>query len=254
MKSRKQTLNRQAPIHNARAQQTTLATRHHKACWPSTQFHYLYKPFPPLQLPFLTSFSSPLHLHCAILYSAEMNARKSVFLFMFVTVIRNGAMANEFKVGGMDAWGIPTGGRTELYKQWVSNNKFKLGDSLLFLYPPSQDSVIEVTEEAYIKCNISSPIATYHDGNTIFQFNTSGYFYFTSGKPGHCEKSQKLAVPVVDANGALPPASGPTVGLFTSVGVSPAPSAMPTNSGSMMQPTHFLGFLVGLAFALYVLL
>lgn len=178
--------------------------------------------------------------------------------FLMVSLQGSSAVASayEFKVGALDAWAIPTGGRKDLYQQWVSNNTFKVGDSLLFLYPPSQDSVIQVTKEAYSRCDISSPITSFQDGNTAFKFSQWGSYYFTSGVPGHCEKSQKLAVLVLGANGAFPPpdsASASAPALAPGAG-SPSNSVKPTSSAPTMQSAGPLGFMVGLAFGLYALL
>ena len=51
---------------------------------------------------------------------------------LMVALQRGNAVASayEFKVGGLDAWAIPTGGRTDLYQKWVANNTFKVGDSI----------------------------------------------------------------------------------------------------------------------------
>ncbi|KAI8012127.1 Early nodulin-like protein 1 [Camellia lanceoleosa] len=71
---------------------------------------------------------------------------------------------------------------------------FNLGDSLLFLYPPSQDSVIQVTEQSYNSCNITDPIFYMNNGNSLFNITQPGEFYFTSGAQGHCENAQKLHI------------------------------------------------------------
>jgi len=182
--------------------------------------------------------------------------------FLMVSLQGNIAVtsAYEFKVGGLDAWALPTGGRTDLYQKWATNNTFKVGDSLLFLYPPSEDSVIQVTKAAYIRCDVSNPIAKFQDGNTVFKFQQWGSYYFTSGVPGHCEKSEKLAVLVLGANGAIPPqdsasVSAPALGEFGgSPANSPANSFKPTNSALTLQPAGYHGIIVGLAFGLFVLL
>lgn len=179
---------------------------------------------------------------------------------LLVSLHGNNAVASayEFKVGGLDAWALPTGGRTDLYQNWAANTTFKVGDSFLFLYPPSEDSVIQVTKAAYIRCDISNPIAKFQDGNTVFKFQQWGSYYFTSGVPGHCEKSEKLAVLVLGANGAIPPqdsASAPALGEFGgSPANSPFNSFKPTSSAPTLQPASSLGIMVGLAFGLFVLL
>ncbi|KAH9317694.1 hypothetical protein KI387_019463, partial [Taxus chinensis] len=156
-----------------------------------------------------------------------------------------------FKVGGLDAWALPPLGMSDLYKRWAANNKFKVGDSLLFLYPPSQDLVVQVREDAYGKCDVSNPMATFNDGNSLFNFNQSGFFYFTSGKSGHCAKSQKLAIAVADANGVLPPPSSLNDGLEISPVSAPAgiptASATATASATLMHPADSVAFIIALA-------
>lgn len=134
------------------------------------------------------------------------------------------------------------------------NRLFVIGIAV-FLYPPSQDSVIQVTKAAYSRCDISSPIATFHDGNTVFNFTQWGSYYFTSGVPGHCAKSQKLAVLVLGANGALPPQDSASAPGPAELGEgSPVSSVKSTNSAPTMKPAASFGFMVGLAFGLYAIL
>ncbi|RDX76621.1 Early nodulin-like protein 1, partial [Mucuna pruriens] len=67
---------------------------------------------------------------------------------------------------------------------------------VMFLYPPSQDSVIQVTEESYKSCNLKDPILYMNNGNSLFNITSNGVFYFTSGVAGHCQKNQKLHISV----------------------------------------------------------
>lgn len=183
------------------------------------------------------------------------------FGMMVVMIIHVEGDGNQmFRVGGLDAWALPTTGRPDLYKNWAANIKFKIGDALLFLYPPSQDLVVQVGEEAYSKCDISSPIAKFNDGNSYFSFNYSGYYYFTSGRPGNCAKSQKLAVAVADTNGVLPPLPAPSVSGYigispdTAIGTSPAASATSAAIVTLKNPADSLAFIITLFFGLYMLL
>ncbi|KAM0895157.1 hypothetical protein ACQ4PT_024010 [Festuca glaucescens] len=54
--------------------------------------------------------------------------------------------------GGLDAWAPPPGSKPDVYVQWGKSLPFKLGDSLFFLYPPSQDSAVQV---GALRCTIS---------------------------------------------------------------------------------------------------
>lgn len=60
-----------------------------------------------------------------------------------------------------------------------------------------KDSVMEVTNEEYKRCNSTQPSFFSNTGNTVFQFNRSGTFYFISGASGHCEKGQRMIVKVM---------------------------------------------------------
>ncbi|CAK9169327.1 unnamed protein product [Ilex paraguariensis] len=130
----------------------------------------------------------------------------------------------QFKVGDLDAWGIPTSANPQVYTNWSKNHNFTIGDSLMFLYPPSQDSLIQVTEGSYNSCNLKDPILYMNNGNSLFNITSPGEFYFTSGVQGHCEKSQKLHISV-PRNGSY---------AFSS---SYAPTASP--AGSPSYPTVF---------------
>ena len=60
-----------------------------------------------------------------------------------------------------------------------------------------KDSVMEVTEEDYKKCNSTHPTFFSNTGNTVFRFDHSDLFYFISGVSGHCDKGQRMIVKVM---------------------------------------------------------
>lgn len=66
----------------------------------------------------------------------------------------------------------------------------------VFLYPPSEDSLIQVTPSNFKSCNTKDPILYMNDGNSLFNLTQNGTLYFTSANPGHCTKYQKLLVSV----------------------------------------------------------
>ncbi|PIA55042.1 hypothetical protein AQUCO_00800052v1 [Aquilegia coerulea] len=128
----------------------------------------------------------------------------------FLMLLQTNVIGFQYKVGNLDAWGIPTSTNKQVYTNWSKKQSFQLGDSLLFLYPPSQDSIIQVTEEAFKTCNLKDPILYMDNGNSLFNITTPGKYYFTSGIPGHCEKSQKLEISVLTGNGsAFSPSNAP---------------------------------------------
>eukprot|EP01018_Ginkgo_biloba_P009892 Gb_09362 [translate_table: standard] len=139
--------------------------------------------------------------------------------------------AHEYTVGGRNGWTvIPNDTKSESYNQWAERNIFHVGDTLLFVYKPKEDSVLQVTQESYRSCNTTNPIASLiKDGNTAFKFNSSGPFYFISGVRGHCEKSEKLHVTVLAIRGQAPV---PAV-------VNDAPAPTPANAFSIGEGKPF---------------
>ncbi|EEF35433.1 Mavicyanin, putative [Ricinus communis] len=103
----------------------------------------------------------------------------------------------EYQVGGNKGWVVPPANDTRIYNDWASENRFQVGDSIRFRY--KKDSVMEVTEEEYKKCNSSHPTFFSNTGNTVYKLDHSGPLYFISGVSGHCQKGQKMVVKVMAA-------------------------------------------------------
>ncbi|GAB2303742.1 hypothetical protein Dimus_037725 [Dionaea muscipula] len=111
----------------------------------------------------------------------------------------------------------------------VLRPEVRLGNGRLgFLYPPSQDSVIQVTAESYSSCNLKDPIMYTNDGNSLFNMTWEGVFYFTSGEPGHCEKGQRLQISV--------PANGSSSTISNSP---PYPDGPPSSAATSPYPITF---------------
>ncbi|CAK7338196.1 unnamed protein product [Dovyalis caffra] len=92
-------------------------------------------------------------------------------------------------------WKVPPCNQS--LNQWAEENRFKVGDILIWKYDPKKDSVLEVTKEDYDCCNTSKPIKECKENNTKIELNHSGPFYFISGAKGNCEKGEKLEVVVL---------------------------------------------------------
>lgn len=98
-------------------------------------------------------------------------------------------------------------------------------------YESGKDSVLEVSKEDYLNCNISNPIQEYKDGNTKVKLNRAGPYYFISGAKGHCEKGQKVLVVVLSPRRrytGISPAPAPSPVEFD------APAVAPTSSASRL--------------------
>ncbi|CAL9772708.1 unnamed protein product [Musa acuminata subsp. burmannicoides] len=138
--------------------------------------------------------------------------------------------ARDFLVGGDDqAWRVPPTTNDSL-NRWAEKNRFQVGDSLVWKYDAAKDSVLQVTREAYLSCNRSSPVAEHRDGTAVVELHRSGAYYFISGAEGACEQGEKLIVVVMSERhslrGGLAPAPGPTE--FEGPAVAPTSGASTT--------------------------
>ncbi|CAE5967973.1 unnamed protein product [Arabidopsis arenosa] len=139
-------------------------------------------------------------------------------------MIADRAYAREFTVGGATGWTVPSG--AQVYSQWAEQSRFQIGDSLLFVYQSNQDSVLQVTRDAYDSCNTDSPIAKFADGKTSVTLNHSGPYYFISGNKDNCKKNEKLVVIVMaDRSGNKNTTSSP-----------PSPAPAPSGESSPSPP------------------
>ncbi|XP_055819331.1 stellacyanin [Solanum dulcamara] len=161
-----------------------------------------------------------------------------IILFQFFVLIQTQiVLCYQYKVGDLNAWNIPSSANQDVYLKWSKNHLFKLGDSLLFLYPPSEDSVIQVTKQNYNSCNLKNPILYMNNGNSLFNITRPGEIYFTSGAEGHCEKLQKLHISIGGGNGSTydeadSPAFAPSPSYTNVFGSIPVQSSNSTSSSS----------------------
>lgn len=61
-----------------------------------------------------------------------------------------------------------------------------------------KDSVLAVTQEEYEKCKSAHPKFFSNNGNTVYNLDRPGLFYFISGVSGHCERGLKMIVKVLE--------------------------------------------------------
>ncbi|KAL1197353.1 Early nodulin-like protein 9 [Cardamine amara subsp. amara] len=183
-----------------------------------------------------------------------------VCLFLIV----NKAYAREFTVGGAKGWTVPSG--SQVYGQWAEQSRFQIGDSLLFVYQPNQDSVLQVTRDAYDSCNTNAPTAKFADGKTSIQLTHSGPYYFISGNKDNCNKNEKLvAIVMADRSGnnnttvSSPPSpapapsgeSAPSPPVTGTVDMPPAPMPTPSQEtpNNAASSSSFVVALLGAALA-----
>ncbi|CAL0299959.1 unnamed protein product [Lupinus luteus] len=191
---------------------------------------------------------------------ANLLSQNKCFLFFLVSLLlilvqnKSKVQCYQYKVGDLDAWGIPTSANPQVYTQWSKYHNLTIGDSLWFLYPPSQDSVIQVTKGSYKSCNIKNPILYMNNGNSLFNITSEGLYYFTSGEVGHCQKNQKLVISVgnvssnmVDDAEAPGPSSSSYPTVFGNIPIAPSASLPSTSTSSKLASTFqivVIGFFI----------
>ena len=136
----------------------------------------------------------------------------------------------------------------EIYHYIDSHFVFFVFFFQVFLYPPSQDSVLQVTGQSYNSCDLKDPILSMTNGNSLFNITSEGEFFFISGQKGHCEKRQKLQILVGNVTAtAFSPAYGPS-GLADSAPSYPtvfgAIPAAPSSSSALRFPALFVAAIV----------
>ncbi|XP_030511901.1 early nodulin-like protein 2 isoform X1 [Rhodamnia argentea] len=140
--------------------------------------------------------------------------------------------ARQFYVGGRDGWVVHP---AEDYNHWAGRNRFLITDTLLFKYKKGKDSVLLVNKDGYDQCDAHDPIKKWDDGDTVFQFDRFGPFYFISGRDGNCRKGQKLIVVVLAFKPRplpLPPGKAPGSGPPGSSTPAMAPGSGPPGSST----------------------
>ncbi|CAN6271514.1 unnamed protein product [Urochloa humidicola] len=155
------------------------------------------------------------------------------------------AGATQFTVGGANGWSIPAAG-AEPFNTWAERTRFQVGDSLVFVYPKDEDSVLLVEPAGYNACNTSSYMKRFDDGDTAVTLDHAGAFFFISGVEAHCRANEKLIVMVLAASrngtGSAPPPASSTFPPPASSGATPPPppasstSPPPASSGATPPP------------------
>nr|CAB3467820.1 unnamed protein product [Digitaria exilis] len=118
--------------------------------------------------------------------------------------------AQVFVVGGEPrGWAKPASpNEEETYNHWAARYRFHVGDFLHFKYDKN-DSVLVVSSDDYKFCGADRPLQRFDGGDTRFRLDHSGFGYFISGAPGHCDAGQRMAVRVMPQEGSTRPAPVP---------------------------------------------
>ncbi|PON52743.1 Phytocyanin domain containing protein [Parasponia andersonii] len=119
-------------------------------------------------------------------------AVKAIVIIIIGSILFRCVSAANYTVGGPSGWDL-----TSDLQAWTAQTTFHVGDSLVFTYSPVLYDVVEVHQEDFPTCDISHPIKTHKDGETLVPLNQQGTRYFVCGRQGHCRLGQKLKVQVL---------------------------------------------------------
>ncbi|KAF5749508.1 putative Early nodulin-like protein 15 [Tripterygium wilfordii] len=162
-----------------------------------------------------------------------------IFLFNIITLTEG----RDILIGGKsNGWKIPSSESDSLNK-WAQASRFQIGDSLVWNYDQSKDSVLQVSKKDYETCNTSNPLAAFKDGNTKVKLERSGAYYFISGAEGHCEEGQKLIIVVLSSR----------PGRFIAMSPAPSPVEFEGPAAAAVAPTSDSATLRGGLVVIYLL-
>ncbi|KAI3785626.1 hypothetical protein L1987_44750 [Smallanthus sonchifolius] len=154
--------------------------------------------------------------------------------FAFFTILKVQSV-HVFQVGGNQGWTIPPSNDTNHYNEWATRNRFSINDTLRFEY--KKDSVLVVTKEEHEKCKSSNPIFSSDNGDTSFELNRSGFFYFISGVSDHCKRGLKMIIKVLETEHVAQTANQ------TSTTKSEAASVLKMDSDTLSQTLMIVGII-----------
>lgn len=141
----------------------------------------------------------------------------------------------------------------------ITKNQFLTICFLLIDFKYTNDSVLLVERSDYEDCNVKNPMLKFDDGNTVYEFDKSGFVYFISGKPKHCQAGQKMIIRVMvqyaahhpTASSPAPSSQGPTDAGYGFITDSSGPTS--TNSSDMLSVTSYcLTLFMGVVIVLYL--
>ncbi|XP_072986527.1 blue copper protein 1a-like [Typha latifolia] len=132
-----------------------------------------------------------------------------VVLTVIFAVLLAIARATDYVVGDEKGWGLEVN-----YTSWAENKEFRVGDTILFSYASGAHNVIEVGGPDFRACNVPQPAAAnaLTSGSDVITLTSTGRRWFLCGKEGHCQKGQKILIPIREALASPPPMPPPTNG------------------------------------------
>ncbi|CAO2841221.1 unnamed protein product [Amaranthus hypochondriacus] len=164
------------------------------------------------------------------------------YVMILVTIIMLGnynVSATEFIVGDDQGWDIPAS--LTMYSTWASQQKFSVGDVLVFNFLSGAHTVGLVESSAFDTCDTSTTISVISETPARIPLQEIGQLHFICTVGSHCLSGQKLAINVTDSSSPL---SSP------SPSPSPSPLSASTDSSSSIYTPFAILYLFSLVFFL----
>ncbi|CAM0905436.1 unnamed protein product [Alopecurus aequalis] len=80
---------------------------------------------------------------------------------------------------------------------WTNDKTFRVGDTLMFMYPSGSHTVVEVGSEDFMACNVGHPVNSWSSGSDSVTLDKAGSRWFVCSVAEHCAQGMKLTIGVV---------------------------------------------------------
>ena len=133
-----------------------------------------------------------------------MASKQVLLLLAAVACLASLASATPWTVGDAGGW------RAKFNETgWANGKTFVVGDTLLFVYPKENHTVVKVGKDAFAACDLSAnlQLGNWTSGSDVVTLDKPGKVWFICNKPNHCLNGMKLAVDVAVAVAPAPPPS-----------------------------------------------
>ncbi|CAL5091281.1 unnamed protein product [Urochloa decumbens] len=119
------------------------------------------------------------------------------------------ASATEWMVGDGGGW------RAKFNQTgWADGKTFRVGDTLTFMYPKENHTVVQVgNKDDFAACNLNAnAVNKWDSGNDVVTLDKPGKAWFFCSVPNHCNNGMKLVINVEEGAPTPAPAPAPASG------------------------------------------
>ena len=163
-----------------------------------------------------------------------MASKQVLLLLAAVACLASLASATPWTVGDAGGW------RAKFNETgWADGKTFTVGDTLLFVYPKENHTVVKVGKDAFAACDLSAnlQLGNWTSGSDVVPLDQPGMVWFICNKPNHCLNGMNLAINVVDAATPGAPMAPMTPGApMAPMTPAPSPAASSPPSAAVRCP------------------